>query len=358
MEAPLGVTTLGESPENSTRLQVGSRQVLILSSVAESLTQPSKVLIRIMLSRNNIRIKVLQTLYAFLQTAENDTAVAERNYLRAVRESYKLYIFNLLYIIEVVGYNVKDYAIKQKKLAPTEEDKRLTLLLYNNPVAKSIRDNDGFQRLIRDFKIRAEINSDLVRTLYQHFVRSKYFGQYQAMKRISIREHQYALVNMYKTMCGNKNFLEQMEDLFTSWDDDNSLVFAALKKTIRGMPENEQFYLHQETSPEFVHDFGKVLLHTTLRHDEELRQKMVSRLKGWQESRIAIIDTLLIKLALCEFMYFPSIPVKVTIKEYTNLAQSYSTSNSKRFVNGILDRLMKELKAQGKIKKNDEDSTE
>ena len=80
MEAPLGVTTLGESPENSTRLQVGSRQMLILSSVAESLTQPSKVLIRIMLSRNNIRIKVLQTLYAFLQTAEKDTAVAERNY--------------------------------------------------------------------------------------------------------------------------------------------------------------------------------------------------------------------------------------------------------------------------------------
>ncbi|MCH2046161.1 MAG: transcription antitermination factor NusB, partial [Saprospiraceae bacterium] len=311
----------------------------------------TKVLIFTMLSRNNIRIKVLHALYTFLQTGEADTAIAERNYLRSVQESYKLYVFNMLYILRVANYNKKDYDIKQKKLVPTEKDKKLSLLLYNNPVIKSIRENKEFERLIRDFQITTKVDKDLVRTLYQEFAASEYFESYQNMERVPVREHQYALVKMYKTMCENETFLEQLEDLFATWDDDNSLVFAAIKKSVRGLPDNESFYTDQKANPEFVHDFGKELLYTAIRHDEELQQMIGSKLKGWQEDRIAIIDMFLMKLALCEFLYFPSIPTKVTIDEYINLAKTYSTNKSKRFVNGVLDRLMKELKTQGKIHK-------
>ena len=102
---------------------------------------------------------------------------------------------------------------------------------------------------------------------------------------------------------------------------------------------------------EFVHDFGKELLYKAIRHDKELQEMIVEKLNNWKEDRVAVLDMLLLKLGICEFLYFESIPTKVTINEYVGLAKDYSTDKSKRFINGILDRLMKDLDAKGRINK-------
>ena len=102
---------------------------------------------------------------------------------------------------------------------------------------------------------------------------------------------------------------------------------------------------------EFVDDLGKDLLYKVIRHDLELQQMIATKLKNWQEDRVALLDMTLMKMGICEFLYFPSIPTKVTINEYVNVAKEYSTDKSKRFINGILDRLMQELTEEGVIKK-------
>ena len=304
-----------------------------------------------MLSRHNIRIKVLQTLYAYSQSEHSHTATAERNYLKAVEESYRLYLLNMLYLLKVADYSKKDFDIKSKKFVPTEEDKKASLRLYENPVLVALRENEAFHRRLRKEKLVNLIDSDLVRKLYQEFAKSEYHVAYLEMDTVPLREHQYCLVNLYKTMLGNEHFLEHLEDISPTSEDDQSLIFGALKRSVRALPEDEEFFVAQLPNEEFVHEFGKELLYKSIHHNEELQELVVEKLKNWKEDRVAVLDMLLLKLGICEFLYFPSIPTKVTINEYVSLAKDYSTDKSKRFINGILDRLMKDLMDKGLIQK-------
>ncbi|WMX12075.1 MULTISPECIES: transcription antitermination factor NusB [unclassified Aureispira] len=304
-----------------------------------------------MLSRHNIRIKVLQTLYAYLQSEHTNTAIAEKDYLKAVQESYRLYLLNMLYLIRVANYSKKDFDIKSKKFVPTEEDKKASLRLYENPVLEALRENEDFHARIRKEKLSNIIDDDLVRKLYQNFAKSEYYNSYLEMSPMPAREHQYCLVNLYKSMLENEHFLEHLEDISPTSEDDQSLIFGAIKRSVRSLPEEDEFYIAQLPNEEFVHDFGKELLYKAIRHNDELHDLVVDKLKNWNEDRVAVLDMLLLKLGICEFLYFPSIPTKVTINEYVSLAKDYSTDKSKRFINGILDRLMKDLMEKGLISK-------
>lgn len=304
-----------------------------------------------MLSRHNIRIKVLQTLYAYHQSEDTNAAVAEKNYLGAVQESYRLYLFNLLYLTEVANYSKTDFDIKSKKFVPTEEDKKATLKLYENPVLVVLRENEDFRRITRRQKLTNLIDRDLVRTLYQKFAKSEYYTTYLEMDSTPLREHQYCLVNLYKSMLEEELFLDHLEDVSPTSEDDQSLIFGAIKRSIRSLPEEEDFFESQQPNPEFVHDFGKELLYKAIRNESELQEMIGEKLRNWKEDRVAVLDMMLLKLGICEFLYFESIPTKVTINEYVSLAKDYSTDKSKRFVNGILDRLMKDLDSKGLINK-------
>lgn len=304
-----------------------------------------------MLSRHNIRIKVLQTLYAYLQSEHTNTAIAEKDYLKAVKESYRLYLLNMLYLIRVANYSKKDFDIKSKKFVPTEEDKKASLRLYENPVLEALRENEDFHAQIRKEKLTSIIDDDLVRKLYQNFAKSEYYNSYLEMSPMPAREHQYCLVNLYKSMLEEEHFLEHLEDISPTSEDDQSLIFGAIKRSVRSLPEDDEFFIAQLPNEEFVHEFGKELLYKAIRHNDELHNLVVEKLKNWNEDRVAVLDMLLLKLGICEFLYFPSIPTKVTINEYVSLAKDYSTDKSKRFINGILDRLMKDLMEKGLISK-------
>jgi N utilization substance protein B len=149
----------------------------------------------------------------------------------------------------------------------------------------------------------------------------------------------------------NEVFDEYLSDHFPTWDDDESLVYGAIKRSIRELPQNTYFFIEQLPNSEFVDELGKDLLYKVLRHDEEVQQMIATRLKNWEEDRVAMLDMAMMKMAICEFLYFETIPTKVTINEYVNIAKLYSTDKSKRFINGILDRLMQEFLEEGRIKK-------
>lgn len=304
-----------------------------------------------MLSRHNIRIKVLQTLYAHSQTEGSTAKLAERNYLKSVDESYRLYLLNVLFLVRVAEYTKKSYEIKAKKFIKTDVDSKASLRLFENPVIQSIIQNESFQRKLKSESVAAYIDEDLVRNLYMKFSESEYYQTYVEAENVPIREHQYCLVNLYKFMIEQESFIETLEDLFPTCIDDLSLVFGAMKRSIRMLPESDDFHEDQLPNDEFVQDFGKELLYKTTRHDEELLEFVSEKLKNWKEDRVAVMDMHLLKLGIAEFLYFPSIPTKVTINEYVALAKDYSTDKSKRFVNGILDRVMRDLLDQGRIAK-------
>lgn len=303
-----------------------------------------------MLSRNNIRIKVLQTLYA-QEMNPMDSASAEKFLMKSINNSYRLYLLTVLYIQKVASYSQKDFEIKSKKFVPSEEDKKASIRLYENPVVKALRDNDVFQKTLKKEGIFQLIDDDLVRKLFKSYTETEYYETYRTAENVPLREHQYALVRLYLTMRESEVFDEYLSDHFPTWDDDESLVYGAIKRSIRELPQNTYFFIEQLPNSEFVDELGKDLLYKVLRHDEEVQQMIAARLKNWEEDRVAMLDMAMMKMAICEFLYFETIPTKVTINEYVNIAKLYSTDKSKRFINGILDRLMQEFFEEGKIKK-------
>ncbi len=305
-----------------------------------------------MLSRHNIRIKVLQTLYAFFQSEDTDTAIAQRSYSKSINESYRLYLLNVLFLQKVADYSKTDLEIKSNKYIPTEEDKKASLRLYENIPLTAIRENEDFISLCKSNLLHHQIDKDLVRKLYKNFAKSKYYDSYLALEGdISIKEQQYCLVNLYKSMLEEEHFLDYLEDVSPTAGDDQSLIFGAIKRTIRSLPEAEEFCDEQLPNPEFVEDFGKELLYLTIHHKDDFQKLIVEKLKNWKEDRVAVLDMIILKMGICEFLYFDTIPTKVTINEYVSLAKDYSTDKSKRFINGILDRIMKDLQANGDISK-------
>lgn len=314
-------------------------------------THKSSYLPTTMLSRHNIRIKVLQTLYAFFQSEDTDTKIAEKNYLKSVDESYRLYLLNMLFLQEVAGYSKKDWEIKSNKYVPTEADRRASLRLYENEVLLAVRENEPFQKLVKKNLLQHHIDKDLVRKLYKKFAESDYYESYLATEKTTPKEQQYCLVNLYKTMLSEELFLDYLEDVSPTSGDDQSLIFGAIKRTLRSLPAAEDFCEEQLPNPLFMEDFGKELLYQTIRHNDEFQELIVEKLKNWKEDRVAILDMIILKMGICEFLYFETIPTKVTINEYVSLAKDYSTDKSKRFINGILDRIMKDLKEQDKIRK-------
>ena len=144
-------------------------------------------------------------------------------------------------------------------------------------------------------------------------------------------------------------FISHLEENFINWDDDADMIVQTTKNT-----------LQKTTSANFTDvitpdkwDFAKNLLTTVLEKEKHLETYIVPKLKNWDPERIAALDMIIMKLGVAEFLYFETIPPKVTINEYIDIAKEYSTQQSGQFVNGILDNIHKELAQQNKLHKID-----
>lgn len=311
-----------------------------------------------MLSRHSIRIKVLQSLYAKNRDEQLPTAEVEKLFLRMIHESYRLFLYSM-HILEALGdFNLQDWQIKQNKLVPTEQDRLAGTWLYDNPLIKGLRESDDWQALVKKEGLKSYIDTDKIRQWYKSFVQTDYYKDYISKAEQPLSEHQYALVNLYKYLQGLEVYVDHMEDFFPNFEEDESLVYATVKRSLRSLPKETAFYELAEVSSELSDDFGLELIQNYLSEEKKLLDLIVPKLQNWKEDRVAIVDMVLIKMALCEFLYFPKIPTRVSLDEYLNLARDYSTDKSKRFVNGILDRLMKELQASGQIVKEETDLSE
>ncbi|MCY7328718.1 MAG: transcription antitermination factor NusB, partial [Saprospiraceae bacterium] len=159
------------------------------------------------------------------------------------------------------------------------------------------------------------------------------------------------LLEMYRFLINHDVFVEMTEDRFNNWQDDESLVVGAMKKTLKAMPLGAEFYKEFEPSDETVREFGEELLRKTCQEDVALLEHIEPTLKNWDAERVAVLDMIMLKMALSELLYFPTIPTKVTLNEFVEISKVYSTDKSKDFINGILDRLMKKLLKEEKIVK-------
>lgn len=147
-------------------------------------------------------------------------------------------------------------------------------------------------------------------------------------------------------------FNETVEDQLYNWEDDDSLIIGAIKKTLKSLPAKDEFYKEYMLTETDTLAFGKSLLHAVVENDEEYAAIIKPTLRNWEAERVAVVDMILLKMAIAEFLNFESIPTNATLNEYVELSKIYSTPKSKEFINGVLDKIMKDLLQKNLIKKS------
>jgi N utilization substance protein B len=295
----------------------------------------------------------MQVLYALNRdgVAPNPKA-ALQYYQRLVDATYQLYLFNLLAFQRVVEYARQDEIRRHSKLRPSAADLAFTAKFANNDYLRSLAKNADFQLQLSRAKLNNRLDADKVRALYIGFAKQEAYQAFIAQEDNSQEEYIELYLTLYKYLINEDSFTDMLEDIFPLWQDDKSLVVGAMKKTLKALPLEPDFLQEFQPSAETVMEFGQQLLEKVITADADLLGIIEPSLKNWDADRVAVLDMIMLKMALAEFLYFASIPTKVTLNEFVDISKLYSTDKSKEFVNGILDRLLRQLTDEKMINKS------
>lgn len=304
-----------------------------------------------MLSRRSVRIKVMQLLYAKSSDEALDFKGSMQRYARMIEHSYDVFLYNIYCLIQITKIASEDEAKKKAKHLPSEADKAFSAKLCNNNLVRSLRDNPALNKVFEKKGFNALIDRDHMIKIYNEFAKEEPYQTYLA-KDCNREDHVEMLLELYRFCRKDELFNEVIGDAYLNWIDDKSLVIGAVKKVIKSLPiEGTDFLNEHYPDDETIKEYGEPLLNRTFKGDSALLDIIKPILTNWDHERLALIDMILLKMAACEMLEFPTIPAKVTLNEYVEVAKSYSTDKSKEFVNGVLDKLMKQLEEDGKLNK-------
>jgi N utilization substance protein B len=304
-----------------------------------------------MISRRNIRVKVMQTIYT-LSTLEHEVKPGEPIKLlqKHFDQSKDLLVFILHFLTEVASYAETDSYVRSSKHLPTEEDLNVNTKIAGNELLWKIREEPSYQQEYARSKPQLVTDRELVRKVYVQLTETSRYKQYiSAGERNPKEEKEIIEFLLTELMLHNEIFISHVEENFMNWDDDAEMVLQVIGNILQ-KPSSVNFH---EVISKDKWEFARTLLQAVLEKKDHLESYIVPKLKNWDAERIASLDMIIMKMGVAEFLYFETIPPKVTINEYIDIAKEYSTQQSGQFVNGILDNIHKELVQQGQLHKTD-----
>ncbi len=307
------------------------------------------------LNRRYLRVKVFQALYAYHQS-NKELDVVEKNMLKSINQSFDLLLYELALILEVVEMARRNMEQNKGKQLPTDADLNPNLRFVNNKLIAILESNEQLSRAFDRRKINWAMESDNVKKLWRKIRDSKQYLAYMESSENSFEADKNVIVQLFKLHIAEYEPLHHyLEDQSIYWLDDLRIICANVVKLIEEIPANStpvaeilpSLYKDEADDIRFVKD----LLRKSVLKDEDYAKYIEDKTVNWEVDRIVKLDVILMKMALVELLDMPSIPVKVTLNEYIELAKNYSTPNSKNFINGILDKLVAEFKSNGKLVK-------
>lgn len=308
-----------------------------------------------MLNRRHIRIKVMQSLYAFKGTESDDLSKEEKFLLHSLDSMYDLYLSILALLIELQKKSV-DYNIKQqKRLLGSDSDKNPSEKFQNNQVLESIRSNKMLQEIITKRKLNFwDLDFEYVDIIFKNILASNIYKTYTSDSEQSYKADKHFILDIYtEIIAPNDKLYDYFEDKKLTWVDDLPVVNTVILKVLRKLKltSTETALLPVLYKDEDDIEFAIMLFKKTLLNGTSFSREIANKTTNWDTERLASLDGVILRMALCEFQKFPSIPHKVTINEYLEIAKEYSTPKSSLFINGILDKIVKEYQADNKYPK-------
>ena len=307
-----------------------------------------------MISRRLLRVKILQVLYAEQAKQDQTVAKSEKDLFFSINKAYDLYHLFMLIPLELVKADENRIDNAKTKLRPTDSDINPNTRFTDNLVVAQIRRNWQLGQYVSSQKINWVNHPDLFKSLYNQIREKEYFLQYMDKAENSYEDDKALIVKILSEEV--PSFIElgnTLEEISIFWNDDAEFMLSMVIKTIKAFKEadTEQKRLMPLYKNEEDEDFAKKLLRRAILNHTEYNEIIKKHAQNWEFERIALMDILIMHMALAEIMEFPSIPIKVSLNEYIDIAKEYSTPNSSTFINGILDNTVKELTATKKIVK-------
>lgn len=297
----------------------------------------------------------MQALYGFFQSENKDLVKVERDMLNGIDKIYDLYIYQLAFLLELKHVaNVLIEEAKNKKL-PTKEDLDPNMKFVQNKFLQKLEENIHLKREINNRKISWNNEFELVKKVFNNIKASEIYGKYMNASDDTYKTHKAFIAEVFKEFVADFELINHFyEEKHLHWGDDIYLVNPAVVKTVESYSENagadhelSVLYKDKEEDVQFIRE----LLHQTAIRNEEVEKLIADKTKNWEVERIAMMDVLLMKMAITEMLHFSNIPVKVSLNEYIEISKMYSTPKSKIFINGILDKLVADFKSENKLNK-------
>ena len=302
-----------------------------------------------MISRRNIRVKVMQLLY-MIEAADNQVAFKKPvdELQKQLDTSRELFVYLLYFLTEVARYAETSALKRASRNLPSREDLNVNIKIAGNEFLWQILENPSFCKAIETDMPVKRIDKDLVKKIYVALTETDKYKEYISQQsREKAKEKEIIKLIFTQLMLPDESFIGHLEEQFHNWDDDADMMDQLMLNYIQ---KPGSYNLQEMTSPE-KWQFAHTLLTTAIDKKEYCMELIKPKLKNWDSERIAALDMVLMRMGVCELLYFETIPTKVTINEYIDLAKDYSTPQSGQFVNGILDNIHKEMMESGKIQK-------
>ena len=308
-----------------------------------------------MLNRRHIRVKVMQSIYAMHQHQSDHLDKEEKFLFQSIENTQNLYLLLLSALIEIKKKEEEYIDLASKKHLATKEERNPNLKFINNKVLVLLTESEALETALDDNNINNwKLNDDIILGLIDTIKESELYQKYMQKPVGSFEDDKNFIVDLYtEVIAPSDRLYDYLEDHKLTWLDDlpgiNTLIVKQIKQ-LKG--ENDTLVVPRVYKDEDDKDFVKNLFRKTVLNEVELSKEYIDKTPNWDVERIAEIDTIILKMAICELLKFPSIPTKVTINEYLEIAKEYSTPKSSIFINGILDNLVKEFTQDGKLKKS------
>lgn len=308
-----------------------------------------------MLNRRHLRIKVLQTIYAFTQSKNNNLVVGEKELLHSINKMYDLYIYYLTIFDSFTHFAELKIEEAKRKIFATEEDLNPNLKFVNNRFIKLLKNNVEIKNASINTKINwsGDVEQDVLLKLFNYLIKSEIYTEYMSSKENSFEEDKQFIIKLFKKeICNFELLLHYFEEKSIYWQDDIDLVCSMVIKTLKKFKQPDDVYkdilpLYKDDEKSFIRE----LFVKSLKNLDSNLETIADYTKNWESDRISLMDKLLMNLAITEAKHFKYIPIKVTLNEYIEISKYYSTPKSNSFINGILDNIFNDLEKSGEIKK-------
>jgi N utilization substance protein B len=303
-----------------------------------------------MISRRSIRIKVFQTVYESIQQTDVSSYAESHNLLlKKLEESSILFTAITQLIVQISQYVLVYANMKASKHLPTKEDLIVNTDMATCTLIEKIRNNKSFIEAVKKYKLANAIDIDEIRTIFLELIEKDIYKKFTANPTAENAEIELISELFNTCIIEDEHIAGLLEDKFMQYDVDAEMMSQWMDKLLKHPSSfNYTTYITPEKK-----EFAEELLETYFDKRDIVFKVIEPKLKNWDADRVANIDLILLHLAVCELMYFPNIPVKVTINEYIDLAKAYSTPQSGQFVNGVVDSVRKMLEVENKIRKID-----